>query len=50
MDKKKESQKPAVPDLPAKPVKESSASHVKGGVMGPGTQTEDDLYVGIKRR
>lgn len=50
MDEKQEPPKPAVPDLPAKPVQEASASDVKGGVMGPGTQTEDDIYVGVKKR
>jgi hypothetical protein len=49
MDKKQEPQKPAVPDLPVKPLKESSADQVKGGRMGPGTQTEDEVYVGARK-
>lgn len=38
----------AVKTLPKKSAKGSEA--VKGGAMGPGTQTEDDVYVGVKRR
>ena len=41
-------------DLPAKKVDAKKAEKVKGGVRrtGPGTQTEDDIYVGrsITRR
>jgi hypothetical protein len=35
-------------DLPAKKVDAKKAEKVKGGVRrtGPGTQTEDDVYVG----
>ena len=35
-------------DLPAKKVDVKKAEKVKGGVRrtGPGTQTEDDVYVG----
>jgi hypothetical protein len=50
MDKKQEPKKPAVQDLPVKPLDENSAKDVKGGVMGPGTQTEDDIYVGLRKR
>jgi hypothetical protein len=35
-------------DLPGKKLNAKKAGNVKGG--GPGTQTEDDLYVGVRRR
>lgn len=35
-------------DVPAKQLSAKKADQVKGG--GPGTQTEDDVYVGIRRR
>lgn len=38
----------AVKSLPKKSGK--GAINVKGGAMGPGTQTEDDVYVGVRRR
>lgn len=35
------------PDLPAKPASTTKRDDdVKGGRLGPGTQTEDDVYVG----
>jgi len=39
-------------DLPAKKVDAKKADQVKGGTRGPGTQTEDDIYVGrtLRRR
>ena len=37
-----------VKDLPPKANDDAIADKVKGG--GPGTQTEDDIYVGIRRR
>ncbi len=37
-----------VKDLPAKKLNAKKAGNVKGG--GPGTQTEDDVYVGVRRR
>ena len=48
--------KPATPDpkdakpLPEKPITDKDAAEVTGGLTGPGTQTEDDVYVGIRRR
>ena len=42
--------KEKLPDLPQQPVTEKTAGDVKGGAMGPGTQTEDDVYVGIRKR
>lgn len=35
-----------ITDLPAKKVTPDQADKTKGGRMGPGTQTEDDVYVG----
>lgn len=38
---------PTPPDLPAKPASTTKRDDdVKGGRLGPGTQTEDDVYVG----
>lgn len=37
-----------VKDLPGKKLDAKKAGKVKGG--GPGTQTEDDSYVGVRRR
>lgn len=48
--------KPAKPDagsakpLAEKPITDKDAETVTGGLAGPGTQTEDDVYVGIRRR
>lgn len=48
--------KPAKPDtkdakpLPEKPISDKDAEAVAGGLTGPGTQTEDDIYVGIRRK
>ena len=51
MADKKKSQKKKVADLAKKSLMQSkTASNVKGGQMGPGTQTEDDVYVGVKKR
>ena len=33
-------------DLPAKKVTPEQEGNTKGGRAGPGTQTEDDVYVG----
>lgn len=35
-----------IKDLPPKKVSHQDADKTKGGVRGPGTQTEDDIYVG----
>jgi hypothetical protein len=40
----------AVESLPEKPLTNKDADSIKGGAMGPGTQTEDDIYVGVKKR
>lgn len=37
-----------VKDLPGKKLNVKKADAVKGGRRGPGTQTEDDPYVGRK--
>ncbi len=50
MADKKQSSKKKVADLKKSPLKAKSAKDVKGGAMGPGTQTEDDIYVGVRRR
>ena len=52
MSEKQTSAKPASPkgDSPKPPadgkLNEQQLDHVSGGVRGPGTQTEDDIYVG----
>ena len=35
-----------IKDLPPKKVSPKDADNTKGGQRGPGTQTEDDIYVG----
>lgn len=50
MADKKQSSKKKVTDLKKSPLQAKSAKEVKGGVMGPGTQTEDDVYVGVRKR
>ena len=35
-----------IKDLPPKNLSHQDADKTKGGVRGPGTQTEDDVYVG----
>ena len=35
-----------IKDLPPKKLSHQDADKTKGGVRGPGTQTEDDIYVG----
>ena len=50
MADKKQSPKKKVTDLKKSPLQAKSAKEVKGGTMGPGTQTEDDVYVGVRRR
>lgn len=47
MADKKKSQSKQVTDIKKKPTK-AADTNVKGG--GPGTQTEDDVYVGVKAR
>lgn len=49
MADKKKSQSKKVTDIKKKPTK-AADTNVKGGRMGPGTQTEDDVYVGVKAR
>ena len=42
---------PAVPaPRPDGELHDKQLEKVAGGVRGPGTQTEDDVYVGIRRR
>jgi hypothetical protein len=36
----------AIKDLPPKKLSREDEDKTKGGVRGPGTQTEDDIYVG----
>jgi hypothetical protein len=51
MADKKQPQKKKVTDLAKRALgKARKASDVKGGTMGPGTQTEDDIYVGVRKR
>lgn len=50
MADKKLSSKKKVTDLKKSPLTAKSAKDVKGGVRGPGTQTEDDVYVGVRKR
>lgn len=48
-DPGKKSDQPAtkkMADLPAKKVTPDQEGNTKGGRAGPGTQTEDDIYVG----
>lgn len=49
MAAKKKAQGKKITDLKSKPSKGPDAI-VKGGRMGPGTQTEDDVYVGVRRK
>lgn len=35
-----------IKDLPPKKLSHEDEDKTKGGVRGPGTQTEDDIYVG----
>jgi hypothetical protein len=48
MSKPDEKTQPAkkIQDLPPKPLSKNDEEATKGGVRGPGTQTEDDIYVG----
>ncbi len=36
----------AIKDLPPKKLSRNDEDKTKGGQRGPGTQTEDDIYVG----
>ncbi len=49
MDSEKKPSEPDTKDilpLPEKPITDLEADDVAGGRAGPGTQTEDDIYVG----
>lgn len=37
---------PTPPDLPARTASPDKEKDVKGGRQGPGTQTEDEVYIG----